>query len=991
MPSTAETDAEDVNDFLKRIQELGIKRDQEDEERNKKLEEEILQGRKERQARRAERARSISPIKDSPTNTPPPYKPASAETRTQSPNAALTPSRELQRPSQLSNREQPLGDTMGRLTGEDSPTKDYGPSAISRSSDAPEKNVVHTISVRASPSSAMPSRSPTLSWQRRPNSQSPARSSTRPFSMIAGETTTRSPIEKSEPPPGDAAPMDRNEIAQSLAAKDPTWFRQTSDRGQGSAAYRKTQVEVKDVDEAIPNIHRVGLPGMSRTPKREYSDSSDVKETKQADIDRSSPPSRASSSKDSITQSSAYGSTKNRTGFVSPMPATSAQRFPQPGSITSSEGNIDQPISTRSLAMSPSQGRISPERMDRPISPTKGMGGFVQSAMMKRSDSVNKRWSVQSPGGLTRGNSTVSNRSSQDLSSRTPLGNILNSPTREPRPSSLSRENTPLSTSRPSSSHSNATVGLEGARQGRSGAQWGSESEVILDGDFVKPGIPASQLQAPSDAHSGRQVDRPENSALSGSPPPSPPKSTDTRRWSPTKSSWLESALNKPDSPKPKPAPPPQQPSWMSEISKAKQKIPTAETSNRPSGHKHQVSIGGLLRSPPMGGIAMPLSVGGLPAGFSSGTFPTSQSNKVLDATPKTKTDNSDVSSKVSTEALETASSKKTETKPTAPLAIKPSSPVIGKTKPETPPKKDFISYSKPKQVLSPTASKDEPEFKNVFGQLRRTKTQNYVAPDELKDNILRGKAGLSLTGGPKKTERRDEFKDAILKKKEDFKKAQSEGTGVTKSTTSIQTELPEALRKKAQLGGIGATQSTLPPVQAQLPEALLKKANLGRVNTVVSGTRDNSVSDRGLSDTLSKNNLPYNSPKPRISPEAGSPTASQGKLDAGGKFAGRFNPALAGILARGPPPKPAGSSRKVSSNLETASRLASKGPEKQDSGPQLTHMTKGRARGPRRKAPSAIAQGKAQSEAAISPLKSSGSPFISSSPLERRSTAPVS
>jgi chromosome condensin MukBEF ATPase and DNA-binding subunit MukB len=53
MSSTTETDAEDVNDFLKRIQELGTKRDQEDEERNRKLEEEILQGRKERQARRA--------------------------------------------------------------------------------------------------------------------------------------------------------------------------------------------------------------------------------------------------------------------------------------------------------------------------------------------------------------------------------------------------------------------------------------------------------------------------------------------------------------------------------------------------------------------------------------------------------------------------------------------------------------------------------------------------------------------------------------------------------------------------------------------------------------------------------------------------------------------------------------------------------------------------------------------------------------------------
>lgn len=45
---------EDVNDFLQRIKELGQKRDEEDEERNRKLEEEILQGRKERQARRGQ-------------------------------------------------------------------------------------------------------------------------------------------------------------------------------------------------------------------------------------------------------------------------------------------------------------------------------------------------------------------------------------------------------------------------------------------------------------------------------------------------------------------------------------------------------------------------------------------------------------------------------------------------------------------------------------------------------------------------------------------------------------------------------------------------------------------------------------------------------------------------------------------------------------------------------------------------------------------------
>ena len=50
----AEADgSEDVNDFLLRIRELGDQRDKEDEERTRKLEEEILQGRKERQARRA--------------------------------------------------------------------------------------------------------------------------------------------------------------------------------------------------------------------------------------------------------------------------------------------------------------------------------------------------------------------------------------------------------------------------------------------------------------------------------------------------------------------------------------------------------------------------------------------------------------------------------------------------------------------------------------------------------------------------------------------------------------------------------------------------------------------------------------------------------------------------------------------------------------------------------------------------------------------------
>ena len=53
MPTTLDDDgSEDVTDFLKRIRELNEQRDKEDEERNRKLEEEIMQGRRERQARR---------------------------------------------------------------------------------------------------------------------------------------------------------------------------------------------------------------------------------------------------------------------------------------------------------------------------------------------------------------------------------------------------------------------------------------------------------------------------------------------------------------------------------------------------------------------------------------------------------------------------------------------------------------------------------------------------------------------------------------------------------------------------------------------------------------------------------------------------------------------------------------------------------------------------------------------------------------------------
>jgi hypothetical protein len=51
--STAAEDAESVDQFLARIASLKDRHDREDEERIRKVEEDILQGRKDRQARRA--------------------------------------------------------------------------------------------------------------------------------------------------------------------------------------------------------------------------------------------------------------------------------------------------------------------------------------------------------------------------------------------------------------------------------------------------------------------------------------------------------------------------------------------------------------------------------------------------------------------------------------------------------------------------------------------------------------------------------------------------------------------------------------------------------------------------------------------------------------------------------------------------------------------------------------------------------------------------
>jgi hypothetical protein len=839
----------------------------------------------------SERARSISPTKSSPANTPTASRISAAQASALS--QSLSPKLDIESAFEP-RRDAGVEDAMERLTGDSkSPTKE-NTAPFDEERVITESDLSRNISVKASPSNAMSSRHSPLSWQRRPNSQSSERPRSRPLSMVATENAARSPRATPTPEPSSAAePMlSREEIAQSLASKDPAWFRQTADRGLNSKAYRRNQVEDEDRSDHGSNSSRIQMPGMSR-------ESSERERVMDEPVDRSTSPSRSSAAYGSGSRASYQATPRDSGGIGSPLPLTPAQRL-DPPEDSKSEG--------RGLAMSPSQGRISPDKPDRPASPTKGMGGFVQSAIMKRSDSV-KRWSVQSPTGLTRGDSIASNRSSQDHNSIVAPVSVVNATAGTSRPSSLSRENSPHPNSRPASSHSNATITQE--YPSTSSSMRSSMTVSTASDVFVKPPLPSSRTQIPLGITPGRE-DTPVETPIrtETTPPTNPSKTTDPKRWSPTKSSWLESALNKPESPKPKSAPPPQQPAWMSEINKAKQKGNAEVSRNSTTGPKHEVSIGGLMRSPPPGGLAKPLSIGGLPTGISSGAV----------ARNHLENSSSSQDSKTSPRPTEVANAGSSMSPP----ATKPL-PSTSKTKPETPPKNDFRANLKPRQAPSESSS-NEPEFKNVFGQLRRTKTQNYVAPDELKDNITRGKAALNITGGPKKTERKDEFKEAILKKKEEFKKAQLEGKGVTRSGSNAgqDTGIPEALAKRRALGRSGSIKAEVDPTASDLATSQSKVRESPQPSTFIKETT--------------------------------APGRLQAKETVGGKLAGRLNPGLAGLLARGPPSMTIDASRSSSPSQQTVSMSTStSNQDVPDSSLQLTHMTKGRARGPRRKAPSSL------------------------------------
>ncbi|QIW96239.1 hypothetical protein AMS68_001757 [Peltaster fructicola] len=853
--------------FLKSVRELSAKREREDNERFRKLEQEIEKGRQERLARRAEYARSISPEKrdsvsrPSQTQSPAPPRKTSADVSVR----AFTPI-STKTTSETPSSSSPAGvEEVPEFTGFGSSKKAM--STIQTPTSSP------TPAPKPSPSAAMPSRSGTLKWQQRPQSRA---GTTRPLSMVAAENSAQA-----KSPPPDVEPS-RDQIAASLGSRDPSWFRQTADRGVGNAAFRKsTDTDIQDVVATS----RKGLPGMTKdiTNGAALRASSISTTASVASYDRSTVP-ESQTADTSVVESEA---------------STTASQSAMP---------MHAPASTL-------QGRFT-RAIDRSPSPTKEMGGFVQSAMMKRSNSINKRSVGQYSAGLDRASSI-----------RSGFGGLQGS-------------HSMPKLDRPTSDAPDATDSLVRPLSSMNLTQ--TTTTPLLNSHARTKSITSAYTT--NDEHNAASL------------PSSPSK-----RWSPNKSSWIEKALiAKPDS---RPASPTKnsQPAWMSNLAKANAQRASAEEAQQVSaGGKTQPESGERSIQPAsaqsMRQVASTETIIQLP----SAEDRVQQSSLVLDnatastqaaelpsppidqALAATKTvvqpgKSTSPTSDLQTPARLTASPKPDTSVRSKPVVKSPkpegisgrqvstsssttqqdiqSPPLTSpRTKPQPSPKPqiDFRSTLKPRAATEPKP-REEPEFLSRFGTLRKATTEKYVAPDLLKNNILRGKAGLASTDGPQKSEIKDDFKDSLLAKKEQWRQERQDG---------IRHEHKSAV-----------------PVTPSKPEALAKRDVLGRAGTVkapISMEKDKPTTPEALRRHQSIRQKPVQPASTDVL------TTSETS-----KLAARFNPGLANILARGPPT--------TSNNTDTRqspdkSDSLSRTDESRGSAEQLHDVRKGRAKGPKRR-----------------------------------------
>jgi len=837
------------------------------------------------------------------------------------------------------------------------------------------------------------SRTGTLSWQQRPSSRdsgnrSPGSISPTRFSHLRNASTA-----------SDENQLSGAQIAHSLGSKDSSWFRQTPDRGLGSPTFQKP--EERRGSQADLGVAR---------PLSRMSHQSTVEAEKPnvAEEMLASPPRTVGESSSSNRHSDAL-SVSPTSGTGSTVPLADAPRLdpPQTG-----------PASEEPMLPSPTQRRMSPDR-PRSTSPTKGLGGFVQSAMMRRSDSVSKRWSAQIPQGLSRSNSIVSNRNSVAAPSLTgSVGDLA--PTTSA--SESNRAISPLPTQRPSSSHSEVTAHLSDS----------SDRPKTPTGNTNNLRSETSPSRSARYGHA-RTASSATADSQAGDVPPSPftSRTMDPRRWSPNKASWLESALNRPtwESPRNQKTGPPQQPAWARER-QSRGSVDMGRVRNF-----KEVTPAGLMRTPPPGGHFKKPSLSAAPSVFDTpnagkakealAEFPLPAADvdqapkepEPVEAKPERKPEPIPEPAEEETISPLTAPEAEPQETPALPekvpspitirkdapsnLSPKPNfslpsrAPILPRPKPQSPVVDFRANLRKREEVVKDSGSEQEqePEFKNVFGKLKKTETRNYKAPDELKGNVLRGKAALNVTGGPKRTERVDELRDSLVKQKE----AMQAGGGSVRRNTIEEKEapppaVPEAIAKRQSMTKTSSIRHTntdepISPVIRDLgstprsPEKLATPAPTAEEEIDKEASREPSPTASELnavdvdsppspiirpSQEESPNNVvetiePVAEKERKDSTESASsmrglPSARRAAAAAAaaraaspgmtpkGKLAGRINPALAGLLSRGPPAAEGPKKELVVSPAAESDPALPSAP--------LTHMTKGRARGPKRRLP---------------------------------------
>lgn len=679
-------------------------------------------------------------------------------------------------------------------------------------------------------------------------------------------------------------------IAKRLSAKDPSWFRQTTDRGDKSPAFQRTQQESSDLAEYAGSSVKQQLYGLAQNSEAPKSHGGSEDKGRPISSASTSPLGTVRLSQDNPTNPTSIDANSSFTSI------SDGSNIGRKSPLFSEGPQLLKPLTAQRESLEAQARRqegLSPLKHERSPSPTKGMGGFVQSAMMRRSDSINKRWNSQPNNGPSRQNSKTSRHGDrkqlEEPQSYHP--SIESGQKVDEETTTISRETSKDTQSRPISNNSIQSQMQNGDMSGGSLRRMHHQNSSRSQSDFAPPDSSGQEPQI------------------------APSASNPSKRWSPTKSSWIESALAKPESPKPKSSS--SQPTWMAELNKSRQERMSRDQPSRPVSEA-DIKPGSGIKSPPETVKTDPTK-NAIDSHFEApDTVPKpsrlSGEKSIAKSSQNPTTDRESVNGRASPSL-----SSKTESISSASSAEK-------KSKPDTPPKKDFRSSLKSRSESSKPQDSGSTEFQAAFGKLKRAETKNYVAPDELKDNILRGKAGLNTTGGPQKSIRRDEFKDSLIKQRDTMKLNVSENKPPSKPVKS-----PSVDEKVSP------------------PEALAKRKMLGRSD------RSGVASSEYGKESNKQKELPSTSAlnhSGQIKIQEDSTLSNSQKIDRGSKLANRFNPSLVNIIARGPPADSKSlkddQTGKESHSKESLS--TSKAPVI-DAAP-LQHVTKGRARGPKRRPP---------------------------------------